>query len=376
MNSRIDWRQEQGGALVWVLFLLMVLTILGFGYISLSTTETLQSFRYASRLQAYHYAKAGAEIVAERIESDPDTISAFAHGTISLLMFTDVEGDLGAGAPIEVRLVPDDVDDGIVRLRSTGRHHRTAQTVSLVMLVTENKGFHGLFDNALYSYAPIDATQTHSLIIGDAESAGSISGEVPGDIDGNVKPYSTRVYESPIMPDVSGLPNHGVLSVGNHSTDTVSDSGVYSQINVNNHGTLYIDSGGAGDELVIVVGSIDIKGKIEVQGTGTVMMFVQDGGSIRTPGSEMGVLLMVLADGSSLTVQTPGTHFHGYIYGPNAVLKNAAHSRIVGSVIVGALDSNPVWTFEYRSFPEIDTSSLEEYIGIVESIHFERARWE
>ena len=188
MGPFADLENDHGGAMIWVLFLLMILTILGFGYIGLANTETLQSFQYASRLQAYHYAKAGAEIVAQRIESDPDSMSAFAHGSLGSLAFTDAEEDLNGHDPIEVRLIPDDVDNQFVRLRSTGRHGRVSQTVSLVMLVTENKGFQGLFDNALYSYAPIDATHANSSIIGDVESAGSISGEVPGDIDGEVKP--------------------------------------------------------------------------------------------------------------------------------------------------------------------------------------------
>lgn len=386
---------EKGYTLVSVLLVILLLVILGGAYMVIMSAEARQSIIHSDRVQAYYYARSGAEAASNWLIANH---SSFFEQDTNRKFYGDLVEGLSADNPgdPEIEVTINKPNGNNVLIHSTGNFRGRDQSVSLMMRKLD------FFDRAIFTYADLDVNHVLIYIEGDVESKGQIFAQLDEDgnilnIDGEVIEYSDREYEPPVMKE--NLPSGGVLNVGNHKVtlgirdDDISanNDGTYippedvdpdnieeiekhfSKIQVAVHGMLYIDSGNKGDETYIIVDEIEVKGELRIKGEGTVFLYIVDGGQLITPGNESGDFIVLLGDEANLDIRTPGTSFHGVVYGPTATISMGANpgggqetpdwvSSVVGAIIVNEItDDSKVWSLQYAEY-DFDENLLEKYI--------------
>ncbi len=377
---------EKGYTLVSVLLVVMLLVILGGTYMVVSSTEIRQSIIHSDRVQAYYFARSGAEVGSEWIRgnfrTELTTVGAqkAINGDLSSLNLSD-----NSSSTSKISVLMERVNEDFVRIASTGRYNGREQTTTLFM---RRLPMDELFEQAVYSTEDFDADKAQVEIIGDVVSKGQIYGEE--NIDGDIFPFSEVEYYAMDFPE--GITEPGTaIDVGAQNSPYFIDkefieqyeyanengksfSALYfSDIEVRPNRTLYIDAGCEGDITEIIVDYIYIQGSLELINEGcecdeeclggTVYLYIRGGQQVRTPSSEVGTLIIVLAPEAELTIQTPGSAFNGYVYGPESTVNLQADALIKGAVIVGEISQqSQVYGIEFTRYPHLDIEFLKNKI--------------
>jgi len=360
-------KDERGYTLVTVLLVILLLTILGGAYIFAMNFEVRSSYIHSDSKQAYYYARSGAEagsdwVIAnyknekENIEVGKELNTSFDKGNIEVAINFQDYGD-----------------EELIRINSTGIFRNREQNVTLYM---KRSGLEGIFDKAVFSNSNLDLDKAQAAIYGDVETKGVVYAPE------NVFPAKGSEEEPEIIEnseatflsaDFPGLKDPGTsIKVTGNNTEKIESDGYYTVIETGPNATLEIHT--ETDKLrIIEVGYIDAKGTIEIVGGGFVYMFVHDGMEMRTPSEGSSEFVLILADDSYLTVQTPGQGFFGYVYGPGATANIQAHGTITGGIIINEIShQSQVYDIYWKEYPQLNIDHLSDFI----QSSFQRYRWE
>jgi len=363
----MNHNNEKGYTLVSVLLVVLLLVILGGAYIVVMGSEVRQSVVHSDRVQAYYYARSGAEAASDWVIANHRTELKNVGNTKTLSSNFD-QGNIQVNIDVSSW-----GDDHRIKISSTGTYRDRDQKVVFNML---RSSLEGLFDKAVFSVKDLDLDKAQAYIHGDVETKGVVFNPenvlpAPGsEEEPIIVENSEREYPSPDFP---GLTEPGSsISLNNKQSATISSDGYYENISLNPGATLIIEVP-ENEVRIIEVGYIDSKGEIEIVGGGSVYMFVHSGMEIRTPHTESSEFVLVIADGSYLTVQTPGAGFFGYVYGPNATVNIQAHGVIEGAIIVDEVSQqSQVYNVYWKEYPHLNLDRLGDFLQPI----LRRAWWE
>jgi len=116
-------KNEQGYTLISVLLVVLLLTILGGAYFFAMNFEVHQSFRHDDRIQAYYFARSGAEAGFFWLENEGyldgiqelDKDNTYFEGSLQQFSFKE---EFSGEEPIEVIIMR---DENQIRIEATGR---------------------------------------------------------------------------------------------------------------------------------------------------------------------------------------------------------------------------------------------------------------
>ncbi|UNC92979.1 CalY family protein [Candidatus Contubernalis alkaliaceticus] len=149
---------------------------------------------------------------------------------------------------------------------------------------------------------------------------------------------SKRTYNLPAYP--TDLPALGNLTV-NSSNYTIENDSYYSSINITGNSTLYINTGNT--DRIIRVGSLSIAGHIVLQGSGRLLLYVDNFNqvtqTININAAGTASRLIMYVQGNSVNFGSGNTVFRGGLYAPNADVKLLGSSRIMGALIAKSLEA-------------------------------------
>ena len=376
-------KNEKGYTLVTVLLVILLLTVVGGAYIFAMNFEVRESFRHDHRVQAYYFGRSGAEAASEwfmanqghYLQFDDEGNIEFKEElpeNISEDLIIEISGNLeeeglsfsepaeGDNVEIEIQLGKV-ISNKKVTIESVGRYSAARERVILDLNLSRIKG--SAFDNAVYSYGDVDASQPPGIRVfedengqGGVESAGGVDGQER--IEGGVIEYSYRYYSSPTVFFQDYLDDEDAvwetISAGNNDIEVDKTPGevyYYDEISSQPNGTITFhlecsDVEGE-DHITLFINELDSKGVFNTtcdcpgpEPDCFVVMYVRGDATIQTPnaGNEVPIFLY-LEDGASLDL-IAGSSFNGYIYGPYATVKMISNTHIDGAIIVNELIRN------------------------------------
>ena len=433
-------KNENGATMLIIMILILVL----FTYATALWQNGVVGIKHTSldekRMQAYYLARAGAVATAKWIEENPDQIS-------DILDKTSDPVTLGNGTFV-VEVI--DGGDGKIILESIGNVRDITRKVTLML--TSKTDTELDLDMAVFSSgsirlsanAGVDGSVITNTIESDQVKFGwgtSITGELyvgpggdpdiiidlPGHstqpedfVGGGIKQLAKiREYAIPEFPDfpdnLSVPPNNppienGKLTVGHspYQNYTISDDGVYSQIDVSN-GILTVNLGG-GDRIIRVRDLRLSNGQIILQGSGRLILYIDDsfkvvGNSLINQSGDIESLIIyynglekvklesnikfvgsiytkiadlklssntvitghLITNGSSVDIQSNATFRETLLYAPNADVSVSGNSNLTGAIIAKQINAsgNAKITFDTdvsESFPlQVEGGAASDY---------------
>lgn len=354
-----------------VVMIMAVLMLLGTALMAVGISESKMSSLEENHLKAHYIAQSGVDIAAKYIMDNPQQAV-----TLFLNKPTAITGNLGAGT-FSATLSGNTTN---MKITSVGvlSSENVRETVYLELASIANSNM--LFENLVYTGSALDLDKVNCT--GPLQSAGTITYPTK-DINGNlytsawpVKPYQA-MNMAPFITPVYG--NMGSLTLQNKEIQTIDSPAEYTNITVENGGTLILDASTSdGGILEIVVTKLDNDGDIKITG-GKVILFVRQELITRTrgnlnnfvsdtPPSSPGNLAVFLGDfdqvGNCLhegsCVIQAGQGFGGFIYGPQAVVyADSGNVTINGAIICKTFtaNNNSIVTF-YKSDSDFDFSKI------------------
>lgn len=343
-------KEERGSILVLVLVIVAVLFITGIALAGAASTNLVQAVRQEKKTQAFLLARSGAEATAAYLIDHPEeaeTLINSGEGTGSL--------DHGSFA---VAVEP--LEEGNLLINSCGTYEGVTIKISLELLRTSVELEVPHFDRAVFSTTNLlIPDKNKSKVFGDVESKGTIDGNPESGY--HKYPNSKRVYPSPSFPnDISATADE--LTVKNHEFDTITSDRYLKKLAVDNHGTLYIDTT-VYDVIRLVVEDVHIKGSLQIQGGGRLLLYVLNKAELQTPHSSTagGALIIFVQDGKSLET-IAHSEMNAYVYAPNATVGVQSHSKVYGAIIcnrlVNTVASGQGFLGEIKHLP-LDESVIE-----------------
>jgi len=365
--------REKGSVLVLVMLSVVALFVLGTVLAGTGSTEVKETARQEDKMQAYYLARSGAEAVASCIVREPENAEK-----ISGMGFSDPV-KLGGGT-FEVKVEP--LSDRELLITSTGKCSRMTETVTLTM-VKANVSVEALFDRVIFSNSNLDISHTNAHVYGDVESRGEIIGDPEEGFQ--AYPGSDRIYPSPTFPE-DILPAGNNIIVGNNEIECIASVQYYKTIDVAPNGTLKVFTGG--EDVRVVAEAVYLKGKLEVEGGGRLLLFVCNYAELQTPhadteppeeeGAGKSSLIVFMQDNSTATI-IANASFHGYIYGPKAtVIMQSKQTMVRGAIIADRVVKNETetsfqGTLYYHEEVDIDPEDFAPYISYTT---YQRGAWE
>ena len=167
---------------------------------------------------------------------------------------------------------------------------------------------------------------------GDPETVVTDSSRITKEISQLDSEREYVVPEFPTFPDVTDLIDKGSLTVENNADFTITEDGYYDEINIGNNGSLTINVGNDNDIRKIRVGSFYSKGKIELHGTGKLVLYVDNSftsDSVNEGGSVESLEVYYKGNDIHLT----GGLFCGTIFSDSVSFKLSGNGTINGNII-------------------------------------------
>ena len=338
------FNNNEGATLIVVLLVMVVSMILMTSLLSLSLSDTVMAVNQEKNLQAEYIAKAGVDIVAHDIISNPeDYTSEKLPKTISNTVIG--EGSFSA----EVRMESNDIV-----IESKGKVDDSNQTVTLEML--NDSSAEGIFENVIYANNGFDVSKMK--IKGPLQSGGEII--APNDYEYEVKPNEYNYYPSPNFTTPSGIN----LMISNKETITIDNNSEFPLIDINNGGTLTFDASLKEDNILhIKVNNFNNNGVVNIEG-GKVFLYINNSMDIKTKGlvnnNNPSNLNIIVKDKGALYIQAKHD-LKAFIYGPKSTITvNSGNITIEGAIIGNYFNDNNNATVEYAN-PDSDL----DYGGIL-----------
>jgi len=386
----MKFNNEKGYTLFSVLLVVLLLTIIGGAYLIVMTSEARQSVWHSDRTQAYYLARSGAEAgfkwvlnnQREYVKGDGDP-EVFLKGDFEqgLRLETSANPQEPINVVIEYDASFGSLSEGSFRIISTGQYRKTEQRVILNLESRTDDDLNLLFDKALFSVEDISGGfSVHASIIGDVETNNKFLAGY--NVTGDIVEDSTRIYNSAdfkkVEEDLEGKDgNDLIISGGGPNTPpyVISEEAHYSNLTVESWNILEIHTGG--DNLRFLIDTFRVAGnaRVDVVGGGTVYLFIRESGTIETPNTGVGDLIIILDDGVHLDIKTPGgSKFSGYVYGPNASVTLDGIVEVEGALIVNEIFGE-TGSIEYKEF-DFDIEFLKDYLSVIIDYWVQNFRWE
>jgi Tfp pilus assembly protein PilX len=330
---------DKGMALVVVLVLMAVVLILGTTVLSVSLSETKSSVYQQKQIQAQSLARSGVDIAAEYVIAHPDAVP------LSIPMTA-----IGSGH-FEATLQK---NADTVMIRSVGTYDGVQDVVAVKMELVDY----------MSTFTGVKQTGSHSeLNLG----ALGITTSVPLLVEANVPHVSDITFgNSQNMTNITAAVNNtplpsvklpSTIGFATLSGNTISQNTNDVFVDIKNKETLVFDTGG--NDLIVVLNSVNIKGSIEVIGGGNVHLYLKSPSLFQTPhvvtANGKSNLFIYLMAGADLDIRAH-CDLSAYIYGPDAQVLVQAHSNIVGSIVAETITKNgvngPAGSFAYKPLTE------------------------
>lgn len=362
-------KSQKGSAMAIAMMVLLVLSILIAGFLTVSLTEAKTAIRNEKQKQAYYIARAGAEAVAKHIINNPGSAQGLIDAPKSNPPVT-----LGNGV-FEV-----DVTGAIndrVTIESTGYVDDISQKVSLTLVPSlttwtppDFEEFEaGVFSKTgieLYGSSYIDGTAVTNSIAADSihfDWSTRITGDlyigpggIPSDIIDSPNPNinnniegeiinldSPKTYNMPVFPEYpEELEEKGDFTAKwwPEPPYYIEEDGRYGSIVVNSE--LIINVGD--DDRIIRVGDLDVSGKITILGSGNLILYIEDsftlGGGAAINSSGNPKALLIYYKGSNPINISGGSNVSGTIFAETASVNVSGSGRVSGNIITNGENVN------------------------------------
>jgi|GEM_PF-1053074 len=331
---------QQGGAIVLVLIVLLVLSVLGATFMAIALAETQQVSRQKKAMQAYYLARSGADATAEDIinNSNDKFRDSLERPPWTTIISTD--NPLAQGT-FNVSVV---FQNNSIVINATGFVPDPPRSP---VSATARLRLHDLQSRAITAVNDLDLTNL-STLQGDVEStSGTVTGRPrhfwhqPNNIYQNTR-RSLPAVTPPSLPNYNSgaaSPTPHSFVVPNNEIQSIPGSFTYQDIIVNNGGVLRFNTSG-GDIQIVVRGVFDIKGGFEIIGNNRVHII------LNTPAGATNViktsdnnnnnrsdqLFLFLTDRVNLQVKTGARDFSGHIYAPQGYVTLGSNAIVRGSV--------------------------------------------
>lgn len=353
--KKLNLKKRKGGALVFTLLVMLIMTILGTTLLQISLAENKMAIRDKNRIEAYYLARAGVETTAAYLIDN-------ATPEADINQIVDKKSDeisYGKGT-FNVELIKDPTAGShSIIVKGTGTVNGVSENAILEVNVQGNP--EGLaFENAYFGNLGVNFGGSSEVIAtpngpGNVGSNGDITyGKriyIDGTIQGNISPK--KQYPSPVFPTDPDTASPKTLYPKNkkeppNTFDMRTDKILtYSTLTAENKADLIVYTGT--DTPVkpasIVVGTLDFKNaEINVDGTNPLYIFVKKAaniGGVNAGGDSKNVFLF-MGDGSNLTLGYGHSAFKGFIYGPGATLDTKGTQDIYGGIIINNVVDNKI----------------------------------
>lgn len=351
--KKLNLKKRKGGALVFTLLVMLIMTILGTTLLQISLAENKMAIRDKNRIEAYYLARAGVETTAAYLIDN-------ATPEADINQIVDKKSDeisYGKGT-FNVELIKDPTAGShSIIVKGTGTVNGVSENATLEVNVQGNPG--GLaFENAYFGNLGVNIGG-HSHVIATPNGPGNVgsngditiygNGEIDGTKQGNISPK--KQYPSPVFPtnpdiastfkllkkDNSKTPNNFHMETNKIIT--------YKELSAENNTVLTVHTGSntPAKPASIVVGTLDFKNaEINVVGTNPLYIFVKKAaniGGVNAGGDSKNVFLF-MGDGSNLSLGYGNSAFKGFIYGPGATLDIKGTQVIYGGIIINNVVDN------------------------------------
>lgn len=362
-------KSRRGSAMAIAMMVLLVLSILIAGFLTVSLTEAKTAIRNEKQKQAYYIARSGAEAVAKHIIINPDS----AQGLIDAPK-SSPPVPLGNGT-FEVD-VSGSIKDRVI-IESTGYVGDVIQKVSLTLIpgITAwtppdfGEFEAGVFSKTgieLYGSSYIDGSAVTNSIAADsvhfdwtAKVSGNLyigPGGIPSEVIDSPNPNinenvegqiinlsSPKSYTMPIFPEYpEELEEKGDFIAGRRPRPPyyIEEDGHYDSIVVNSE--LIINVGG--DDRIIRVGDLDVSGKITILGSGNLILYIEDsftlGGGATINSSGNPKALLIYYEGSDPINIRGRSNVRGTIFAETASINVSGSGSISGNIITNGENVN------------------------------------
>ncbi len=360
-------RNRKGMALIWVIFVIVIVTVIVTSMFALSLADTRFAAQQEHKTQAQYLARAGAVASVQYIRENYIEFNPSSFTSKSIPDTTLGEGYFNS-------IITKPFFGGLV-VQSTGVVAGVSEKVS----VSLSKGnYNGIFKG-------VRQTKPGSLDLGampityEPGSTVMIEGNVTT-IDqitlatsNNSDPNIVKSANSDPLPPVvlpAGYLGYTYTSVFSGSNVIKGNNRVGTLSKGNNQVVAFDTMGG---EQFIVVENLDISGPhgtLDVVGTGVVHLFITSSGTIDTPVNanteEPSKLFIYVADGAKLTLQA-NCQLNAYIYAPYATIEmQSDQTQIRGAIVGNIIQKNTASTGEaHGNFHFVPLPDNTDYSGII-----------
>jgi type II secretory pathway pseudopilin PulG len=203
------------------------------------------------------------------------------------------------------------------------------------------------------------------VILGPGASTATIKQQ--GQIPSSEISFSQSIRQLPDIVFPTNLTPRGRIDLDNHQTQTINQSGSYSEIELSNHSQLTFDLRG-GDLLIVVNGDIELDNSADILtiGDGRLYLFVQgtvelsNHATINDGRSPNHVIMFVR--GSDIELDNHA-RMSGGIYAPNANLDMANHSLFTGSILADKGEIGNHARITYLESNRINPAGLTQFLA-------------
>ncbi|SKB37713.1 PilX N-terminal [Acetoanaerobium noterae] len=360
--KKLNLKKRKGGALVFTLLVMLIMTILGTTLLQISLAENKMAIRDKNRIEAYYLARAGVETTAAYLIDN-------ATPEADINQIVDKKSDeisYGKGT-FNVELIKDPTAGShSIIVKGTGTVNGVSENATLEVNIQGVPGGPA-FEYGLFAMGNIYLSGSAN-IAGDTGSNGSIGqsngqNRFNGDTDSNLnKQYPPPVF--PTDPDTASNQSYGNNSNVSYNM-SVNKIRTYNELSAGQNTELTINTGSnnPAKPAVLVVGTLNFpKSEIIVNGTNPLYIYVKKEATlsvVNSPGSS-NKLFLFMADGASLQFGQGNNSFEGFIYGPGATLNINGGENISGGVIIKtfSVNGNFQLTDETSSVGGIDLGDL------------------
>jgi len=337
---------EKGMALPLVLVILVIMVLLGTALWQYSLSELKQVVIAEDQARAYYVARAGAESLARHIRLNPSVIDDIlneTNETLSGIVTMETE-NLGEAGDMSVSIKR--LDEEKLEVTGIGVTNGIQQTVTIVLELKEFPAPDAVVVTTGTQHVDFHQNMT---VEGSIIAGGEIT--LPNSYDTSTY-TATPEFQFPedyfkrvVVPD--GPYDHveeGILKITKHMVPYEIPNGQIYEMDkliVEGDGILrfYAEPGST---TILVVTNLDLKNKsiIEIEGTGTVQIYIREVASMDTPkivfpgGAQ---LHFYLAEGCEV-VLNGNVQFNGLFYGPYGTsVKMGSNTSVTGAMIVEQL---------------------------------------
>lgn len=334
-------KQNKGSALFVVILTIMILSILGVAFLTLSIANAKTLAAQDSSRQAYYLARSGADAVSNYIRLNP-------QNDTELIGREGAENDDFPNGTYKVEVIG---SAGNLEVKGTGNVNGTTRTSTAVM---RRMRWEDIIDKALFSTEDLNIEGMN--VTGDVQSAGDIAWRETGNhaFSGDADRISPKTF-SVSLPSTtsSAIILLGDITLTGHDTKTITSSAITSSaittyqinnISIEQQSQLTVKANNCEINLIINQLSINNIFSIEVIGNGKVNIYITGLMVIKTSGyinnTQPSYLHIYLMNYTKFIMQANIT-LNGYIIGPFADVEiQSSNSIIRGAVVAETITKN------------------------------------